>query len=132
MPQFEWDRFLHPLCAAHKKADPRADDGAEDGEDVASRVTVMCSSFQFRALIDCKDKGFGFTLFLQAFPSYALAAAVTKQLDYADAMQHFSNCMSIANSTKAERRTTLLADIYDAKSRFVGVLTISLARVVWL
>ena len=67
--------------------------------------------------IDCKDKGFGFTLFMQAYPSYALAAAVTKQMDYADAMQHFANCIGIANSSKAEGRTTLFAVLYDAKCR---------------
>ena len=65
----------------------------------------------------CKDKGFGYTLFLQAFPSYALGAAVTKQLDYVDAMQHFSNCISVANGSRAEGRTALLAVIYDAKAR---------------
>ena len=65
----------------------------------------------------CKDKGFGYTLFLQAFPMYALGAAVTKQLDYADAMQHFSNCISVANGSRAEGRTALLAVIYDAKAR---------------
>ena len=104
------------MCTAHKKADPKIEDSAEDAEDVASRVNLIwCYLCVVR--ICCEDKGFGFPLFLQAFPSYALGAAVTKQLNYADAMQHFSNCLKIANSSKAEGRTTLLAVIYDAKSR---------------
>ena len=31
-------RFLPPLCIAHKKADPKVEDRAEDAEDSASRV----------------------------------------------------------------------------------------------
>ena len=54
---------------------------------------------------------------MQAFLGYALAATITKQMEYADAMQHFANCIGIANSSKAEGRTTLLAVLYDAKCR---------------
>ena len=102
-------RFLPPLCAAHKKADPKVEDSAEDAEDAASRVKLYLLQPMCHTPLGCKDKGFGFALFLHPFPSYALGAAVTKQLEYVDAMQHSSNCISIANSSKAkgERRCSL-------------------------
>ena len=65
-----------------------------------------------------------FTLLKQANPRYALAAGVTKQLEYFDAVQHFVNCISIASNAKAEGRTTLLAVLYDEKSRQVLVIII--------
>ena len=96
---------------------PKSGRQCEDAEDAASRVKLYLLQPMCHTPLGSKDKGFGFALFLHAFPSYALGAAVTKQLEYVDAMQHSSNCISIANSSKAEGRTTLLAVIYDAKSR---------------
>ena len=66
----------------------------------------------------CEGKRLDFSLWLLAFPRYALAAAASRQLSFVDAMQHFANCHNSAIAAKAECRTTALAVVYDEKSRF--------------
>ena len=61
-----------------------------------------------------------FPLFMQAYPRYAIAAAATNQMGLFEAMQHYANCVSVANAAKAEGRTTLLAVLYDEKSRLLS------------
>ena len=107
-------RFLPPLCFGHKKADPNIEGDSEE-----SPVKVLARNIQscIKQSFVLQEKGMNLSLFMQAFPRYALGAAATGQLDFHDAMQHYAHCISIANAAKAEGRSTLLAVLYDEKAR---------------
>ena len=57
-------------------------------------------------------------LWSQAFRAYALGAAITDQLSFADSMAHMSIVYEVANTASGEGRTRALGVIFDEVARF--------------
>ena len=92
--------------------------------DVTKVRGILCS--RVAPLTVCGAQGASKRLAIHAWQtawdSYALAAAVLGQMDFASAMAHKNIICEIVSGADAEGRRWLLAVLYDELARFVFVM----------